>query len=370
MTLFVWLGFLALISALILLDLGVFHRRGRPIGFREALGWTAVWVALALAFAAGVYFLYERDWLGWTETASHRLSGRQAALQFLTGHLIEKALSVDNLFVMALIFSYFRVPAAEQHRLLFWGILGAVVLRGAMIAAGAALVARFEWTMYVFGVLLIASALKLLLVRADELHPDRNLLVRLVRRFVPVTSEYAGSRFVVKTPAGWAATPLVPALILIESSDAMFAVDSIPAIFAVTRDPFLVFTSNVFAILGLRSLYFALAGLLDVFRHLKYSLVALLVFVGLKMLLAHRYPISTLASLAVIGGILALGILVSLVEARRARAGACGGPAAGRRDQPPGAIPEPADCPTTGRSPRTRRASAETSLTPPDPEPR
>ncbi|MEX0718457.1 MAG: TerC family protein [Planctomycetaceae bacterium] len=317
MTILVWAAFLVFVLALVLLDLGVFHRTARPVGLREALGWTAFWVVLAMAFNGVVYLLYDRNWLGWTDHGAHSLSGSQAALQFLAGYLIEKALSVDNLFVIALICTYFRVPAADQHRLLFWGILGAVVLRGLMIAAGAALIARFEWTVYVFGVLLIASAVKMLLIRVEDLHPERNLLVRLARRVFPVTNDYVGSKFFVRTPAGWAATPLLLALLLVESSDVMFAIDSIPAIFAVTSDPFLVFTSNVFAILGLRSLYFALAGLLDLFRYLKPSLCALLAFVGVKMLLEHHYPISTGASLGVVGGILATGILASLIAPKR-----------------------------------------------------
>jgi tellurite resistance protein TerC len=262
-----------------------------------------------------VFFLYERNW-PWASVSTEHLTGRQAATQFFTGYLLEKSLSVDNIFVIAMIFAYFAVPLNEQHRVLFWGILGAVVLRGVMIAAGASLIHRFEWIVYIFGGLLILSAMKMLIVRHDNIHPDRNLLVRLTRRLYPVTSDFHGSRFFVKLHGRRAATPLFLALALVESSDVMFAVDSIPAIFAVTRDPFLVFTSNIFAILGLRSLYFVLAGFMDRFRYLKMSLVFILAYVGVKMLLSHHYAIPNLVSLSVIGGMLAVGVLASLVAAK------------------------------------------------------
>lgn len=297
------------------LDLGVFHRQAHAMSVREALAWTAVWVALALAFNAVVYFLYEGNWGGASVATAH-LTGRQAAIQFFTGYLLEKSLSVDNIFVIAMIFAFFRVPLVEQHRVLFWGILGAVILRGAMIAVGAALVVRFEWTVYVFGVLLILSAVKMLIMRHDNIHPDRNLAVRLTRRLYPVSSSFDGSRFFTTMNGRSAVTPLFLALVLVETSDVMFAIDSIPAIFAVTRDPFLVFTSNVFAILGLRSLYFALAGLMENFRYLKMSLVFVLAYVGVKMMLTHHYPIPNLISLAIIGGILAVGVLASLFSSQ------------------------------------------------------
>jgi tellurite resistance protein TerC len=263
-------------------------------------------------FNVFVYFLYAKNWFGWTHIHSHQLTGSQAAIQFFTGYVIEKSLSLDNIFVIAMIFAYFRVPLAEQHRVLFWGILGAVVLRGVMIAMGAALIERFDWIIYVFGALLILSAVKMLVIRHDNLDPGKNPLVRLTRRLYPVSHDFDGSRFFTTMGDRRAVTPLFLALVLVESSDVIFAVDSIPAIFAITRDPFLVFTSNVFAILGLRSLYFALAGMMEKFRYLKMSLVFLLAYVGVKMMLAHHYPIPNPVSLAIIGGILSVGVLASL----------------------------------------------------------
>lgn len=316
MSIWVWICFLLFVAGMVGLDLGVFHRQAHAMSVREALAWTAVWVVLALAFNAVVYFLYEGNWGGGASVATAHLTGQQAAIQFFTGYLLEKSLSVDNIFVIAMIFAFFRVPLAEQHRVLFWGILGAVVLRGAMIAVGAALVERFAWTVYVFGVLLILSAVKMLIMRHDNIHPDRNLAVRLTRRLYPVSSSFDGSRFFTTLDGRSAVTPLFLALVLVETSDVMFAIDSIPAIFAVTRDPFLVFTSNVFAILGLRSLYFALAGLMEKFRYLKMSLVFVLAYVGVKMMLTHHYPIPNLVSLAIIGGILAVGVLASLFASR------------------------------------------------------
>lgn len=308
----IWIGFVVFIVAMVLLDLGVFHRKARVISIGEALAWTFVWVALALAFNVLVYFLYQENWLGWSEIASHHLAGREAALQFFTGYVIEKSLSVDNIFVIAMIFAYFRVPLTEQHRVLFWGIMGALVLRGLMIGLGAVLISRFDWTVYVFGVLLILSAVKMLVARHDNIDPDKNLAIRLVRRLYPVSNEFDGSKFFTTQHGRRVMTPLMLTLVLVETSDVMFAVDSIPAIFAVTRDPFLVFTSNVFAILGLRSLYFALAGLIEKFRYLKMSLVFLLAYIGVKMLLSHHHPIPNGVSLAIIGGILSVGVLASV----------------------------------------------------------
>jgi len=246
---------------MVLLDLGVLHRDEHVISIREALGWTAAWVALALLFNVFVYFLYDNNWLGWTDAASHDLTGKEAALQFLTGYLIEKSLSVDNIFVIAMVFAFFKVPSHLQHRVLCWGILGAVILRGIMIAIGAALIKQFVWTMYVFGALLIYSAIKMLVTEEEDFHPDRNLFVRGARKLFKITSDYHGHHFFVRIDGQRTATPLFLSLILVESCDVMFAVDSIPAIFAITTDPFLVFTSNIFAILGLRSLFFAVAGL-------------------------------------------------------------------------------------------------------------
>jgi tellurite resistance protein TerC len=319
MTIWLWIGFLALVLAMLALDLGVFHRRSRVIGISEAAVWTTVWVITALLFNAGVHHLYHHHVFGIGLEIGHALTGGQAALQFFTGYVIEKSLSLDNILVIALIFTYFRVPAQYQHRVLFWGILGAIVLRGVMIGGGAALIARFAWMTYAFGVLLILTAAKMLIARHDNLEPNRNPLVRLARRLYPVSLEFAGDRFFTRLDGRRAITPLLLVLLVVESSDLLFAVDSIPAIFAVTHDPFLVFTSNVFAILGLRSLYFVLAGVMDKFRYLKASLVVVLAFVGIKMLLAHHYPIPTLASLGVVSGILSIGALASILVGHRDR---------------------------------------------------
>jgi len=299
------------------LDLGVFHRHAHVISIREALAWTGLWVALALVFNVAVYFLYERHWLGIGLELGHALTGRQAALQFFTGYLIEKSLSLDNVFVMALIFTYFVVPAVHQHRVLFWGVVGALVMRAAMILAGVALIRRFEWIVYVFGGLLLLTAVKMLVVRHDNLDPDKNPLVRFARRLYPVSTVFDGKRFFTTLDGKRAMTPLFLVLLIVESTDLLFAVDSIPAIFAITTDPFLIFTSNVFAILGLRSLYFALAGMMHRFRYLKMSLVFVLAFVGVKMILAHHHPMPTVVSLAVIVGILGVGIVASLVAGHR-----------------------------------------------------
>ncbi len=317
MTIWLWVGFVAFVLALLALDLGVFHRKTHALTVSEAAVWTTVWVILAMLFNAGVYWMYEHHVLGVGQAIGYELTGGQAALQFFTGYVVEKSLSLDNIFVIALIFSYFRIPATYQHRVLFWGILGALVMRGGMIAAGTVLIHRFAWITYVFGALLIATAVKLLVVRHDNLEPDRNPLVRLARRMYPVSTGLDGQRFFTRIGGQRAVTPLLLVLLVVESTDVLFAVDSIPAIFAVTRDPFLVFTSNVFAILGLRSLYFVLAGVMDRFRYLKTSLVFLLAFVGVKMLLAHHYPIPTIVSLSIIGGILGVGVLASILAGHR-----------------------------------------------------
>lgn len=309
----IWIAFTALILGLLALDLGVFHRRPHAIRAGEALGWTAFWVALALCFNGVVYLMYEHHWLGAGESLGHAMEGREAALRFFTAYLVEKSLSLDNIFVIAMIFAFFRVPAEVQHRVLFWGVLGALVMRGAMIAGGLALVQRFTWLVYVFGGLLIATAVKMLVVRHDSLQPERSPLVRLVRRFFPVTDDFHGQRFFVTIDGRRAATPLALALAMVESTDLLFAVDSIPAVFSITLDPFIVYTSNVFAVLGLRSLYFALAALMGRFRYLKMSLVFLLAFIGVKMILTHHHPIPVVVSLAVIGGILTVGVLASVV---------------------------------------------------------
>ena len=247
----IWASFLLLIAIVVALDLGVFHRKVHVVTLPEALGWTAIWVSLALAFNVGVYYLYEINPSGW-DMDTEQLTGAEAAVQFFTGYLVEKSLSIDNVFVIAMIFAHFQVPLAEQHRVLFWGILGAVVLRGLMIFGGIALLERFDWLVYVFGVLLIFSAVSMLVIRHDKLAPENNAIIRLVRKIYPTTPEFHGSHFFVRIDGVKMATPLFLALVLIETSDVTFAIDSIPAIFAITRDPFIVFTSNIFAILGLR----------------------------------------------------------------------------------------------------------------------
>ena len=307
----VWSGFLAFIAFLLALDLGVINRKPHVISTSSALAWSAVWICLSLAFNVLVYFGYDAHWFGLGQSIGHELTGQQAAVQFLTGYVIEKTLSLDNIFVIALLFSYFQVPAEYQHRVLFWGILGAIVFRGVMILAGAVLIARFDWIVYVFGALLLLTAAKMLVARHDNVSVDRNPLVRLAKRYFPITEDFERDRFVVRRDGRLFMTPLCLVVIAVESSDILFAVDSIPAIFAVTRDPFIVFTSNILAILGLRSLYFALAGALRKFRYLKMSLVFILAFVGVKMLLVHVNPIPTVVSLAVIGGILFVGVIAS-----------------------------------------------------------
>jgi len=317
MTMWLWIGFVLFVLGMLALDLGVFNRKAHVVKIREAIAWTVFWVVLALVFNVAVYYMYEQHWLGIGVRLGHELDGRTAALQFFTGYVIEKSLSLDNIFVIALIFGYFNVPAIHQHRVLFWGILGALVMRGVMILAGAALIERFDWIVYVFGVLLILTAVKMLIARHDNLDAGKNPLIRLAKRLCPVTDAFDGPRFFTRVDNRRAITPLFLALLIVESTDLLFAIDSIPAIFAITRDPFIVFTSNVFAILGLRSLYFALAGLMDKFHYLKTSLVFVLAFVGVKMLLSHHYPIPTPVSLGVILGTLSVGAIASIIGRKR-----------------------------------------------------
>jgi len=311
MTPIIWVAFLLFIFGMVALDLGVFHRQLKAPTVRDAVVWTLIWIALALIFNVSVYMLYENNF-EWASLASERLTGQQAASQFLLGYVLEKSLSVDNIFVIAMIFSYFRVPLELQHRVLFWGILGAVILRGFMIAVGVSLINRFDWIVYVFGALLIYTAIKMMLLRHETVEPEENTLVRLARRWLPFTDRYHGKHFFVKLDERNVATPLFLALLMVESSDVMFAVDSIPAVFAVTRDPFIVFTSNMFAVLGLRSLYFVLAGYMERFRYLKHSLVFILAYVGIKMMLSNHYHIPIGVSMAFILGILLMGVVASL----------------------------------------------------------
>jgi tellurite resistance protein TerC len=291
-----WLGFTAFILALLALDLGVFHRKAHTVGYREALGWSAIWVGLALAFNLLVYHWF----------------GSERALEFLTGYLIEKALSVDNIFVFLMVFSYFAVPSAFQHRVLFWGILGALLMRAAFIVAGAALLQRFHWIIYVFGAFLVLTGIRLLSGSGSEVHPERNPVYRLFRRFVPAVDRYHGAAFTVVENGRRFATPLLLVVVVLEATDLVFALDSIPAIFAVTTDPFIVYTSNVFAILGLRALYFLLAGALDQFRYLKVGLGLVLCFVGAKMALSDVLHVPIVASLAVVALLLAGSVAASL----------------------------------------------------------
>ncbi len=298
-----WGGFTVYVLGKLALDLGVFNRRAHVVRTREAAAWSAAWVSLAVIFGVGVYFMM----------------GRQAALEFAAGYLVEQALSVDNLFVFILLFSYFRVPADLQHRVLFWGILGALVMRAAMIFAGAALLERFEWLLYVFGAFLLFTAARMAFGGGDHVDPAHNPVLRLVRRLIPVTHGYRGSHFFVREPAAaggpprLSATPLFVVLVLVETTDLMFAVDSIPAVFGVTRDPFLVYTSNVFAILGLRSLFFVLAGVITRFHLLRFGLAGVLAFVGAKMLLGHWVHVPTAVSLGTIALLLGASIVASLM---------------------------------------------------------
>ena len=307
-----FLGFIALVLVLLALDLGVFHRKDEIISTKNALLWTAIWIAISLGFNGLVYVFYQHHWLGIGTHVGLPTTGADAALSFFTAYLVEKSLSLDNIFVIAMVFNYFRVPSAYQHRVLFWGILGALIMRGLMIAAGIAAISRFAWLTYVMGGLLLVTAVRMMVVQQDQLEPEKNFMVRAVSKWFPITKQYHGHHFFVKSAGKWAATPLFLALILIESTDLIFAVDSIPAVLAITLDPFIVFTSNVFAILGMRSLYFALSSMMDRFRYFKHSLIFILGFVGTKMMLARHIHISPTASLAVIIGILAIGVFASI----------------------------------------------------------
>ena len=315
MTALVWIGFIAFVLVMLAIDLGVLHREARVIRFREAIVWTSLCAVLALAFNVLVYFLYEYKWLGVGETVGSRMGGSEAAMLFFACWLIEQSLSVDNIFVIALVFRSFKVPPLYQHRVLFWGVLGALVMRGVMIGVGTAVIHAIHWSTYVFGAFLIYTAIKLLLKKDDEdVDPQQNILVRLARRAYPVTADYHGQRFFVLEAGRRAMTPLFLVLLVVEGMDVMFAVDSIPAVIAITDDTFLVFTSNVFAILSLRSLFFAVVALLDRFRHIQTSLVFVLAFVGVKMILANHYKIPTPVSLGLIVGFLATGVLASLMR--------------------------------------------------------
>ena len=292
-----WVGFNIFVLCMLLLDLGIFHRQAHEVKVKEALLWSAVWITLALLFNLGLYVV----------------RGAEPALAFFTGYLLEKSLSVDNLFVFLLIFSYFRVPPVYQHKVLFWGILGALLMRAAMIVLGTALIHRFHWVIYIFGAFLIITGVRMALQKEQGVHPERNPVVRLFTRFMPVTPSYHGTQFFVRLDGRLFATPLLVVVIVVEATDVVFAIDSIPAIFGVTTDPFIVYTSNIFAILGLRALYFALAGVMGLFHYLKFGLSIVLVFIGLKMVLADVYKLPTHWALVVVASILALSVVASLI---------------------------------------------------------
>src|SRR3984957_966983 len=295
-----WILFNVFVLAMLVLDLGVFHRRTHTVKFREALIWSLVWIAMAAAFAVGIYF--------W--------QGRAPSKDLDTGYVIELSLSVDNLFVFLLIFRFFQVPPEHQHKVLFWGILGALIMRAAFIVAGGGLIQRFHWIVYVFGAFLVYSGIKLFGQENAAIHPEKNPVLRLFRKWVPVTKEYEGNKFFVRRP-GLYATPLLVVLVVVETTDLLFAVDSIPAILAITRDAFIVYTSNVFAIMGLRSMYFALAGMMEMFRYLHYGLSLVLIFVGAKMLVSHYYEIPTVVALGCVAGVLIVSVLASVVNPRK-----------------------------------------------------
>ena len=307
-----WAGFILCILFFLALDLGVFHRHSHVVRFKEALTWSAIWVTLSMLFAAALV----------------PTRGKEEAVEFVTGYVIELSLSMDNVFVIALIFSYFRVPPQYQHRVLFWGILGALVMRGIMILAGSALIEQFQWTLYIFGAFLVITGIKMLFTDSEGVEPEKNPVIRLARKCFPVSDQFNGQHFTVVVSGRRLLTTLALVLLMVETTDLIFALDSIPAIFAVTTKPFIVFTSNVFAILGLRSLYFVLAGAIEYFRYLKIGLSVVLVFVGVKMLLAphgadelsqhwFQVEIPTSVSLLVVGVIIATAILVSVASTRR-----------------------------------------------------
>ena len=293
-----WIGFHVLILIIVALDLSVLHRKSHVISIREALKWSMGWIFISLMFNVVVYFRF----------------GYDSALEFLTGYLIEKSLSVDNIFVFAIVFNYFGVPPKYQHKVLYWGIIGALVMRGALIALGTALISNFHWVIYIFGAFLVYTGIKMAVQKGVSVHPERNPIVNLAKKFMPITKEYHENKFVVNIEGKRYFTPLIVVLMVVEVTDLAFAVDSIPAIFAITHDSFIVYTSNVFAILGLRALYFALSGILELFHYLKYGLGMVLSFVGTKMLISEIYDIPILIALGVVAAILTISIVVSILK--------------------------------------------------------
>jgi len=310
-TIWLWIGFNLFVLSMLAVDLGVFHRRAHEVSIKEATVWSIVWISLAMLFNVGLYLFWDKV------SPTSNYSNSEAALAFFTGYLIEKSLSVDNIFVFVLIFTFFAVPAVYQHRVLFWGILGALLMRGTLIAVGAVLLKEFHWIIYIFGAFLIFTGIRMAVHRNEEMHPEQNPVVRLLRRIMPVTENYERDHFFIRRAGKLLATPLFLVLLVVETTDLIFAVDSIPAIFAVTNDPFIVYTSNVFAILGLRSLYFLLAGVIDKFYYLKLGLSVVLAFVGTKMVIVDMYKIPIGLSLGVIASILAISVIASLRRSRR-----------------------------------------------------
>jgi tellurite resistance protein TerC len=297
-----WVGFNLFVLFLLVLDLKIFNRRPHEIQIKESLIWSAIWIAISLVFNVGIYLWY----------------GRTAALQFFTGYLIEKSLSIDNLFVFLLIFSFFKVPSKYQHQVLYWGIMGALVMRGLLILLGSALISRFHWILFVFGLLLVVTGIRMAFQDEEkQIHPERNLIVRFFRRFFPVAAAYHGEKFFIKSGGRHYATLLMIVLITVETTDLLFAVDSIPAIFAITQDSFIIYTSNVFAILGLRSLYFALAGIMHLFYYLRHGLSVILTFIGIKMLIMDYFNIPTGIALGVVGSILVVAIIASVIRSKK-----------------------------------------------------
>jgi len=294
--LLLWAGFIVFLLAMLAVDLGVFHRHSHVVAVKEAITWSLVWISIALAFNAGIYYWF----------------GQAKAIEFLTGYLIEKSLSVDNIFVFVLVFTYFKVPPAHQYKVLFWGVVGALAMRGIFIAVGVSLIQQFHWLIYIFGGFLIVTGIRLWTEKEKEIHPEKNPVLRLTRRLIPITDKYEDDHFFVRRAGRLVATPLFVVLLVVETTDLIFAVDSIPAVMAVTLDPFIVFTSNVFAILGLRALYFALAGIIGLFHYLHYGLALILAFVGTKMVLSDVVKIPVTLALGIIAGILALSIVASI----------------------------------------------------------
>lgn len=310
-SIWLWVGFNVFVLFLLALDLGVFHRKAHAVSMKEALIWSIVWISLSLLFNLVIYLYWD------VMVPNSSYTNGEAALAFFTGYLIEKSLSVDNIFVFILIFSYFAVPAAYQHRVLFWGILGALIMRGTLILVGSVLLETFHWIIYVFGAFLVFTGIRMARQQDEELNPDENPVVKFFRRFMPVTENYEDDKFFIRRAGRLFATPLFLVLLVIESTDLVFAVDSIPAIFAITRDPFIVYTSNVCAILGLRALYFLLANVMHQFEYLKLGLAVVLSFIGVKMLLIDLYKIPVAVSLTVVASVLTISVIASIIKTRR-----------------------------------------------------